>query len=112
MNTKLEHIQNWSELAKKASWSVTQLAGLCAVSTDTLRRYFLVTTAKSSRQWLSEDRQRQAMVLLRDGSSIKEAANCLGYKQQTNFTRKFKEHWGVCPRMARSTRVFRNSARK
>lgn len=105
MNTKLEHIQNWAERAREAGWSVAQLARLCGVSKDTLRRHFLISEGKTSSQWLAEDRQRHAMVLLREGCSIKEAATCLGYKQQTNFTRKFKEHWGVCPRMARSTPV-------
>jgi AraC-like DNA-binding protein len=112
MNTKLKRIQNWPGLAKEAGWSVTRLAKLCAVSSATLRRHFLLITTKSSRQWLAEERQRQALALLQDGCSIKEIANYLDYKQQTNFTRKFKEHWGVCPTVARKVQVFRNFARK
>jgi len=112
MSTRLKQIQNWPELAKEARWSVTNLARLCAVSTTTLRRHFLVFTGKSSSQWLAEERQRQALALLRDGSSIKETANCLGYKQQTNFTRKFKEHWGVCPTTAQDSPTLWDSARK
>jgi AraC-like DNA-binding protein len=52
---------------------------------------------KTPGSWLAEQRQHRAIELLRDGSSIKETAVCLGYKQQTNFTRKFKEFWGACP---------------
>ena len=112
MSVKLKQIQNWPELAKEAGWSVNRLAKLCVVATETLRRHFLITTTKSSRQWLAEERQRQALVILGDGSSIKETANCLVYKQQTNFTRKFKEHWGICPTMAQESPVLRNSVRK
>jgi AraC-like DNA-binding protein len=110
MNTKLKNIHDWPKLAAEARWSVTRLAKLCSVSTDTLRRHFLITTGKSPRQWLATERQRQALALLRDGSSIKEAANWLAYKQQTNFTRKFKEHWGICPTTAQSSPTLRHFA--
>lgn len=97
MNYKLNTEQDWRELARQANWSVAKLARLCGISPDTLRRHFLTTAGKSPRLWLMAQRQRQALELLRDGSSIKETAARLGYKQQTNFTRKFKEQWGVCP---------------
>jgi len=97
MNTKLNNIQNWSALAVKAGWSAAALAKLCGVSGDTLRRHFLKRYGKLPGDWLAEQRQHRAMGLLLDGSSVKETAACLGYKQQTNFTRKFKEYWGNCP---------------
>jgi len=97
MNIKLKEIQNWPELARQANWSAAALAKLCGVSTNTLRRYFIRQMGKTTATWLTEQRQHQAILLLRDGSSIKETASCLGYKQQTNFTRKFKEFWGSCP---------------
>lgn len=97
MNTKLNHAQDWPKLAEQAKWSVAALAKLCGVSSETLRQHFHKNMGKSPGAWLSQSRQQQAVELLRDGSSIKETAICLGYKQQTNFTRKFKEHWGVCP---------------
>ena len=97
MNTRLIKIQDWSELIRQTNWSVTELAKFCQVSPDTLRRHFLANMGTSPRLWMAAERQRQALELLHNGSSIKETAACLGYKQQTNFTRKFKEHWGVCP---------------
>ena len=97
MNYKLQQIQNWPELARQANWSVAALAKLCGVSANTLRRQFLQQMRKTPGHWLAEQRQHQAIELLRGGSSIKEAASCLGYKQQTNFTRRFKEFWGDCP---------------
>jgi len=95
--SKLNNMQNWEDLACKAKWSASALAKSCRVSRDTLRLHFLKQMGKSPRAWLTENRQQQAIVLLRNGSSIKEAAACLGYRQQTNFARKFKIFWGFCP---------------
>jgi AraC-like DNA-binding protein len=97
MNTRLSYIKNWPELARQANWSAAALAKRCGVSVRTLERYFLKQMEKSPMAWLSEQRQHQAVELLRNGSSVKETALYLGYKQSTNFTRKFKKHWGRCP---------------
>jgi len=97
MSYKLEQIKNWPELAIQAKWSVASLAKLCGVSGDTLCRHFRKHMGKTTIAWMAEQRQHQAITLIHDGTSIKETASCLGYKQQTNFTRKFKEYWGVCP---------------
>ena len=98
MNPKLTRIQNWSDLARQAQWSAGRLAMLCGVSRETLRQHFLRRFGKLPGAWLNEQRQHEAIALLRDGSSSKETAACLGYKQQTNFTRQFKEYWGQCPK--------------
>ena len=97
MNNKLRHVQNWPEIARAAQWSANALAKLTGVSKDTLRRRLLLQFGKSPKVWLAIERQRQAVALLRGGSTIKETAVFLGYKQQTNFTRQFKAYWGVCP---------------
>jgi AraC-like DNA-binding protein len=46
---------------------------------------------------LAEERQTQALALLLDTRSIKETSINLGYKQQTNFTRKFRGIYGIPP---------------
>jgi len=97
MNTHLHHIQNWPKLAQEANWSAAALAKKCGVSVRTLHRHFLKQLGKNTKAWLAEQRQRHALELLSAGSSIKETASCLGYRQPTNFTRKFKKYWGVCP---------------
>jgi AraC-like DNA-binding protein len=97
MNRKLKEIKNWPELAKQTGWSASALAKLCQVSTETLRCHFQKTTGKSSRQWIAEERQKQALALLPEASSIKEASLSLGYKQQTNFTREFRRTHGLPP---------------
>jgi AraC-like DNA-binding protein len=97
MNSKLNHVKNWPELARHSNWCAAALAKLCGVSANTLRRHFLQHTRKTPGAWLAEQRQHQAIKILQDGSPIKETAMRLGYKHQTNFTRKFKEFWGTCP---------------
>ena len=73
------------------------MAKLCGVSTRTLHRHCLKHLGTNTKTWLAEQRQRDAHELLCDGSSIKETAACLGYKQATNFTRQFKNHTGINP---------------
>jgi AraC-like DNA-binding protein len=98
MNSKLNHIENWSELGKQAIWSVGKLAKFCCVSSRTLERFFLKNMSKSPKKWLLEQRQRQAGDLLREnGKSIKEIAAQLGYKHTHHFSLEFKRYWGVCP---------------
>jgi transcriptional regulator GlxA family with amidase domain len=97
MNTKLNHIQNWHELAKDANWSAAKLAKLCCVSLRTLERHFLKNMGKSPKAWLSEQRLQRAINLLQDGSSVKETAGLLGYKHPNHLTNRFKKHCGHCP---------------
>jgi transcriptional regulator GlxA family with amidase domain len=94
---RLKHIQNWPELAREAKWSASKLAKQCGVSVRTIHRYFLKYVGKNTKTWLAEQRQHYALELLRDGTSIKETASCLGYKQQTNFSRQYKSQMGACP---------------
>jgi len=97
MNPKLKNIQNWPELAQQAKWSASALARQCGVSVRTLERFFLKKNGKSPKTWLLEQRQQQANLLLRDGSSVKETADCLSYKHPNHLTNAFKKHWGYCP---------------
>jgi AraC-like DNA-binding protein len=97
MNSKLNHIQNWPEFAQQANWSAAALAKRCDISVRTLHRYFLKQMGKNTKIWLAEQRQHNAIGLICNGSSIKETAACLGYKQQSSLSRKYKKHFGICP---------------
>ena len=97
MNSRLHQIQNWTELARQANWSATLLAKKCNVSVRTLERFFHEKMGKSPQVWLAEQRQREALELLRVSSSVKETAITLGYKHPTHFSRDFKKHWGHSP---------------
>jgi AraC-like DNA-binding protein len=97
MNTRLHYIQNWPELAREVNWSAAALAKKCGVSVRMLERYFLKEMGKNPKAWLAEQRQHQAVKLLRDGSSVKETAAYLGYTQANNFSREFKKYWAQSP---------------
>lgn len=103
MNTRLNHIQNWNDLAQNTKWSVSMMAKVCKVSVRTLQLHFKKQMDTTPKKWLAEHRQKCALNLLRDGSTIKEIAGQLGYKHTTHFSREFKKHWGRCPTQIVST---------
>jgi len=96
MNSELNHIQNWTDLAKETNWSASALATKCGVSVRTLERHFLRQTGKSPKTWLTDERMRRAAELLQDDSSVKEVATRLGFTNQQHFSREFKRQKG-CP---------------
>jgi AraC-like DNA-binding protein len=97
VNTRLQHIQNWDQYALESNGSATTMAKQCGVSVRTLERYFLKTFNKSPRMWIAERRQNRAIELLLAGSTVKETAISLGYKNQSHFSREFKKHNGNSP---------------
>jgi AraC-like DNA-binding protein len=97
MNGRLQWIKKWEELARQANWSAATLAKKCGVSLRTLERYFLKAMGKHPQTWLCEQRQRQAIELLRDGCNVTKTATLLGYKHATHFSREFKKYWGHVP---------------
>jgi AraC-like DNA-binding protein len=103
MNTKLNHVQNWLELAQKTNWSVSGLAKACGISVRALQLHFHKKFSMAPKVWLVQERQKQAIGLLSDGSCIKETAAQLGYKCAHHFSRDFKRHWGCCPTQIESS---------
>jgi AraC-like DNA-binding protein len=90
MSKRLNHIKNWSELAQEVKWQTVALAKRCGVSVRTLERHFRQMFAETPKAWLAEKRHENAIRLINNGATIKEAAACLGYNYPTNLTRKLK----------------------
>ena len=97
MSSRLNHIQNWPEIAKETGWTASALAKKCGVSVRTLERHFLAHLGQTPKAWLLGQRQRLAFELLTDGSTVKEAAHRLQYKHASHLTNGFKKHWGHPP---------------
>jgi transcriptional regulator GlxA family with amidase domain len=97
MNTPLNCIQNWPELAQQANWSVVDLSKLCRVSVRTLERHFLKKMRETPKVWLTKQRHEWARQQLQRGCSVKETASRTGYKYPSTFSREFSKHWGICP---------------
>ena len=107
MNSRLQRIQSWTELAQRANWSAAMLAKECGVSLRTLERYFLKQMAKKPKAWLAEQRQFNAAELLQQGLSVKETAEFLHYKHPSHLTNGFKKYWKHCP-----TKYYGSGARE
>ena len=97
MNSRLDRIKNWAELAHTASYCGTTLAKKVGVSLRQLERFILEAKGKCPRQWLLGLRIERALELIREGSTVKEAADKLGYKQRSHFSSDFKKHYGFAP---------------
>jgi len=97
MNSHLNYIQNWPELARESKWCVNTLAKRCNVSVRMLERYFLKKMGKCPKTWLTEQRMLLAMELVNSGSRVKEAAIRLDYKQQSHLSNEFNQFWGFYP---------------
>jgi AraC-like DNA-binding protein len=98
IHSPLARITDWPERAHVAKYSVRALAKACGVSVRTLERFFLPAFSEPPRGWLKRLRMQRAVDLLRDGSTVKETAGCLGYKYPTHFSAEFKRAQGVPPR--------------
>jgi AraC-like DNA-binding protein len=97
MNSRLNSIKDWHELAQSSGYCVQTLAKRCRVSVRQLERFFRLKFGQSPCAWLRALRVRQAMELLRDDSVIKETAAMLGYKTTSHFSRDFKRQFGMTP---------------
>ena len=95
MYIRLENIRNWPDRARRARWRTNALAKDCSVSVRTLQRFFICELGKTPKQWLIEQRQIQGAKRLREGLWVKEVAADLGYNNAAQFSRDFKEYWGV-----------------
>jgi transcriptional regulator GlxA family with amidase domain len=97
MNSFLNHLPWLPALAEQSKWSASALAKQCGVSMRTLERHFLKHLGKSPKAWLNEQRQLQAIKLLRAGSPVKAVAGAMHYKHPNHLSKDFKKFWGVCP---------------
>ncbi len=97
MNSRLNRIKNWVELAEGANYSPKELASRCGVSLRHLERFFNATRSQLPHQYLNECRQRKAWELVCAGGLVKQVAAQLGYKQAAHFSREFKRYHGTSP---------------
>jgi AraC-like DNA-binding protein len=97
MNTKLNHIQDWLELAKQTGFKASALAEKLNVSRWALHRHTKKLFGQSPQAWLNKQRLVLAVEMLKDCNSIKWLAGELGYKDESHFCHQFKRCYRLSP---------------
>lgn len=108
MRSRLNRIQDWVVLVKRAEYEPRRLAQLCEISLRQLERFTRDRFGQTLKHWVRSLRLTEAEVLLRNGTSAKSTAIELGYKQLSHFSRDFKKHAGLAP-AAFATEAFLGS---
>ena len=80
-------------------WSVEEMAEICNLSVDQMRRIFFQRTGVTPKLYVDRIKLNSAAELLLAGETgISEIASLYGYKDQYHFSRRFKEIMGMAPR--------------
>jgi len=95
MKSHLDKVEDWAFLARQAKWSVSMLARMCNVSSRTLERHFLEARGECPRAWLSRQKRRVVVEMIKQGLSTKEIAARLGVSHPSSLSRNFKRLTGV-----------------
>ena len=102
MSSRLDAITDWEARAQRANFHVAALADQCEVTERQLRRYFRAKFGMSPNLWLTVARLELVQPLLQRGQSVKEIAAQIGFSQQGNLTRRFKQQYKVTPSSLRN----------
>jgi len=109
MNSRLDRITNWEQLAAESGYRIGQLARNSGVSARQLRRYFQKQTGRRPKQWFDKLRAEAAARQLERGESVKNAAIDHGFKHPQSFTRFFARIKGTRPKLLKNSSRVRDS---
>lgn len=102
---RLKHLSDWREIAHLSDYKPGKLAHNFGITLRQLERYFDQEFGIPPRSWLRTKRMEAAKTLLEDSQSVKSVAYQLGYKQESHFSKEFKNYYGEPPsRFLRSRR--------
>jgi AraC family transcriptional regulator, activator of mtrCDE len=87
-----------------ATLSISKLASVCCLSEPHFRKLFRETTGMPPSQYITKFRMNAASIMLKNTNKqiIQIALDC-GYPTLSCFNRKFKETFGISPRLYRKT---------
>lgn len=77
--------------------SVAEIARFCAVSEASLKRIFDKYTGISVHKYLLRLKMKVATELLKDGESVNNVAERLGFRSQSYFSKAYKRECGISP---------------
>ena len=84
-------------LAPRCDYDGGKLADRLNVSRRHLQRIFAAQLGRSPQDWLKEQRLIRAHRLLQNARTVKEVAHGLGFRHVSQFSRDFKQRFGVAP---------------
>lgn len=98
VNTVLDELISNIRSNPEKWWSVKEMANMCNLSVDQMRRVFLKKTGVLPKIYIDRLKLTQAAdFLLHSNCGIKEVAKKFGYQDQYHFSRRFKALIGLSP---------------
>ena len=97
MSSRLDRIENWTELAADADYKPITMAALAPASLRQLERYFIGKFGKTPREWARLLQCQKARELIEQGYSNKAVVSALRFTNETEFCRIFKNVFGFPP---------------
>ncbi len=95
---RLDLIDDWIALARKAGYNADSLATVCEISDSHLRRHFQRIYLRPPQEWLNEVRLWHAMQLICEGMLIKQVAAALNFSGASHLCNRFREYHGCTPK--------------
>lgn len=77
---------------------IAELAKKAGINQQKLKRGFKIIFDTTINKYLRNERLERASLLILKGHAIKEAAQAVGYSNQSHFATRFKEKYGVLPK--------------
>jgi len=104
LNEIREHPEKW--------WSVRDMAEMCNLSIDQLRRVFILRTGVKPKIYVDRLKlNRAAEYLVSSNHPVSEVAERFGYRDQYHFSRRFKAVMGVPPQQYRMSFAVLNGGK-
>ena len=98
MNSRLDRVQDWMEIAVKTGFRIEAVARELHVSTRSLHRYIRERFGKAPKRWIDELRVAHAASELEHSKSAKTAMVAARYAHESSFCRFFKRVTGATTR--------------
>lgn len=100
---KIHKVRDFLDNREYCHLSVQEIAQIVALSQSTLQRQFKTVFGVSVDAYRREARLKMAHHLLeKEGLSVSQVADRVGYTSAANFSTAFKRHYGVLPKAVRS----------
>ena len=97
----------WEEAALRAEFRAKALATVCGAHYRTIQRHFKRNYGVDVGRWLQEYRLALAYVRICSGELITKVSQDLKFTALSNFSRAFKQRYGISPSVLKKQSVGR-----